>query len=180
MTCRLRSLATGALAVSLAACGGAGTTATPPATGAPTAAPVSQAAPFHPIPADSVVVSGTAACDFSMDGVDPEGGAEGGWLVVCALDMSDPRVSGTETHDRLRFFTGGEGGLVWVAEEAVITNPGGTWRGSAQAADIGGLPSGEAHYSGEGAYDGLEFHYYFCGPDEADGPLVRGWISGGG
>jgi hypothetical protein len=112
-----------------------------------------------------------------MGGVDPEGGT--GWLVVCELDMSDPRVSGTERHDRLRFFDGGEVGIVWVAEEASITNAEGTWRGSVQAADDG-IPSGEAHYVGEGAYEGLEFHYYFGGSDNAAESKVRGWISGGG
>jgi hypothetical protein len=123
-----------------------------------------------------VVVSGTATCDFSDEGVNPEGGA--GFLVVCELDMSDSRVSGTERHDRIRFFDGGEGGVVWVAEEAVITNGEGTWRGSVQAADDS-IPSGEAHYVGEGAYAGLEYHYYFGGWDEADFSKVRGWISGG-
>ncbi len=156
-------------------------TAAPTTTVATTAAPALSArevAPFHAIPADPAVVSGTATCDIStMGGVDPEGGT--GWLVVCELDMSDPRVSGTERHDRLRFFEGGEIGIVWVAEEAVITNAEGTWRGSVQAADDG-IPSGEAHYVGEGAYEGLEFHYYFGGHDSAAGSDVRGWISGGG
>ena len=133
-------------------------------------------APFHAIPAEPVVVSGTATCDFSAEGVNPEGGS--GFLVVCELDMSDPRVEGTERHDRLRFFKGGEVGDVWMAEEAVITNGEGTWRGSVQAADDS-IPSGEAHYVGEGAYEGLEFHYYFGGWDEADFSKVRGWISGG-
>ena len=138
---------------------------------------VVEAAPFHAVPMDPVVVSGTVACSFSDEGVDPEGGT--GFLVTCELDMSDPRVSGTETHDRLRFFNGGAIGDVWVAEEAVITNSEGTWSGSVQAADDG-VPSGEAHYVGEGSYEGLEFHYYFGGSDSADKSIVRGWISSGG
>jgi hypothetical protein len=137
--------------------------------------PTTGAAPFHAIAADSEVVSGTAACDFSNQGIDPEGGA--GLLVVCELDMSDPRVSGTERHDRFRIFNGGDLGDVWVAEEATITNADGTWRGMAQAADDG-TPSGEANYIGEGAYDGLEFHYYFGHLEDI--VLVRGWISGSG
>lgn len=132
------------------------------------------AAPFHAIPADSLVVAGTATCSFSEAGVDPEGGP--GFLVTCELSMSDPRVSGTETHDRFRFVNGGELGDVWIAEEATITNAEGTWRGSAQGADTG-LPTGEAHYYGEGAYEGLEFHYYFDNDDS--GVAFRGWISGG-
>ena len=134
-------------------------------------------APFHAFPADAVLVTGTARCDFSNEGVDPEGGA--GFLVTCQLDMSDPRVSGVETHDRFRFLYGGAAGDVWVAEEAVITNAEGTWRGSAQAADDG-TPIGEAHYVGEGGYDGYEFHYYFGHTDLAEGAHLRGWISGGG
>ncbi len=133
-------------------------------------------APFHAVPDDAVVVSGSAACDFSDEGVDPEGGA--GFLVVCELEMSDPRVSGTETHDRIRFVADGPVGLVWMAEEAVITNAEGTWRGSAQATDDG-VPSGEAHYVGEGGYEGLEYHYYFGGSDDAEVAIVRGWITGG-
>jgi hypothetical protein len=43
-----------------------------------------------------------------------------------------------------------------------------------QAADDG-VPCGEARYVGEEAYDGLEFHYYFC--DVGDAPVFRGWIS---
>ena len=98
---------------------------------------------------------------------------------MCELDMSDPRVSGAERDDRFRFFNGGEVGVVWVAEEASIVNVAGTWRGSAQAADDG-IPSGEAHYVGEGGYEGLEFRYYFGGSDNAAECKVRGWISGGG
>lgn len=132
-------------------------------------------APFHAIPADPVVVTGTAACGFSNEGVDPDGGA--GFLVTCELDLSDPRVTGTETHDRFRFYEGGTG-VVWVAEEAVIANGEGTWRGSAQSADDG-TPIGEARYMGEGTYAGLVFHYYFSHINLADKAQVRGWISSG-
>ena len=145
-------------------------------TDAPTAAPASsmdEAAPFHAIPADAVSVDGTAACRFSE-------GAEG-FTVDCELDMSDPRVSGSERHDRFRFFAEGPDGMVWVVERAVITNAEGTWRGSAQAAENDqAIPSGEAHYVGEGAYEGLEFHYYFFHADLDDKAELRGWISGGG
>jgi len=132
-----------------------------------------EAAPFHAIPDDAVAVTGTATCVFSRGG---------GFLTVeCVLDMSDPRVSGNEIHPDLRFFAEGAGGRVWVTEEAVITNDGGTWRGSAQAAeDLARIPSGEAHYVGEGGYEGLVFHYYFFHPDLADKAELRGWISGGG
>jgi hypothetical protein len=129
---------------------------------------------FHAIPADSVVVTGTATCVFSQDGTDPTGG-DNNDLATCELDMSDPRVSGTETHDRIRYFEDDAGSWVWVVEEAIITNDEGTWRGTAQAADDG-TPIGEARYIGEGTYDGLVFHYYFSAPG-IDVAEVRGWIS---
>ena len=148
--------------------------------GGESAETATQAAPFHPIPADAVVVWGTATCDFSEDGVNPEGGA--GFLVVCELDMSDARVSGTETQDRFRFVVGRVGaGTAWLAEEAAIANADGTWRGSVQAAeDDEAIPSGEARYVGDGAYEGLEFHYYFFHADLDDKAQLRGWISSGG
>jgi hypothetical protein len=68
------------------------------------------------------------------------------------------------------------------ADDARITTAEGTWRGQVQAAtDDAAVPApiGEAHYIGEGAYAGLEFHYYFADLDIAeDGDvLVHGWIS---
>lgn len=144
--------------------------------GESTEASTAETAPFHAIPADSVVVTGTATCEFSQEGVDPTGG-DNNDLVTCELDMSDVRVGGTEVHDRFRYYVEDETGWVWVAEDAVITNDEGTWRGSAQAADDVS-PIGEAHYVGEGAYEGLEFHYYFASLRNAgDSAQVRGWIS---
>ncbi|MEA2024575.1 MAG: hypothetical protein U9N79_09850 [Actinomycetota bacterium] len=69
-----------------------------------------------------------------------------------------------------------------MAEEAIVTNEKGTWRGAMQAAeDREAIPSGEAHFVGEGVYEGLEFHYYyFFHPDLGDKAELRGWISGGG
>lgn len=134
------------------------------------------------MPDGSVAVWGTGICDLGGEGVNPEGGV--GFLAVCELDMSDPRVSGTETQDRFRFIVGRAGTMaVWVAEEAHITSAEGSWRGSAQGVDSpDGVPVGEAHYVGEGAYEGLEFHYYFF-PNEAargdleDDPIeLHGWI----
>lgn len=134
-------------------------------------------APFHAIPADSVVVTGTATCVFSDGGVDPTGG-DNNDLATCELDMSDPRVSGTETHDRFRYYyeEGDEAGM-WVVEEAIIINSEGTWRGTAQAVDDG-TPIGEANFVGEGAYQGLVFHYYFSDPSFGEA-VVHGWISSG-
>jgi hypothetical protein len=166
--------------LSLTGCAGSDAEAATTTAKAPTIT-TAETAPFHDIFKEAAVVSGTATCGFDPTaGVDPEGGA--GWFVTCELDMSDPKVGGTETHDRIRMIDAGEEGIVWVAEEAVITNAEGTWRGTAQAADDG-RPSGEAHYFGEGAYEGLAFHYYFGQfPEEYDDEttVIRGWIYDGG
>ena len=129
---------------------------------------------FHAIPTDSVVVTGTATCAVSQE---VRRGATKTTWPSCSLDMSDPRVSGTGTHKRFRYFEE-EGGWMWVVEEAFITNSEGTWRGTAQAVDDG-TPIGEARYVGEGAYDGLVFHYYFSAPG-IDVATVQGWISTSG
>jgi hypothetical protein len=150
-----------------------------PADPASSSAPVT---PFHPVPEGTVAVSGTAACDSTGSGaVNAEGELD--VLVTCQLDLSDPRVSGTETQDRVRILAGSIGaGDVRVADGARITAPEGTWRGMIQAAtDDGSVPTsvGEARYIGEGAYEGLEFHYYFADLFSAEGGEVRvhGWIS---
>jgi hypothetical protein len=169
----------------VASCGGGESTETTPADVATTSSPsatapeatTAETAPFHAIPDDSVRVTGTATCEFSQEGVDPTGG-DNNDFVTCELDMSDPRVSGTETHDRFRYFyvEGDEAGM-WVVEEAIITNSEGTWRGTAQAVDDG-TPMGEARYVGERAYNGLIFHYYFADVRVGEAQ-VHGWISSG-
>jgi hypothetical protein len=134
--------------------------------------------PFHAAPDGSVVVWGTASCEISMSGGDSTDGAEG-WFVVCTLDMSDPRVSGIERQDRFHLLVGRIGaGAVWAGEEAQLTNDQGTWRGSVLGVEgRDTLPSGEAHYVGEGGYEGLVFHYYFSTSEDASHAVVRGWIS---
>lgn len=148
-------------------------------------------AALHPIPDDSVAVTGTATCTFgrpdgeadddaeaSDDGETTDDENDADFFVTCELEMSDSRVSGTETHDRFRFvYVEGEDAGVWVVEEAIITNGAGTWRGTAQAVDDG-TPMGEARYVGEGDYEGLIFHYYF-GELRVGEAQVHGWISGG-
>lgn len=132
-----------------------------------------EAAPFHAVPNDAIAVTGTATCKAFYTG--------GLMTVECVLDMSDPRVSGNEIHPDIHFFAAGLDARVWITEKAVITNEAGTWRGSAQAAeDLEGIPAGEAHYVGEGGYEGLVFHYYFFQADLDDKGELRGWISGGG
>jgi hypothetical protein len=142
------------------------------------------ATPFHAIPTGAVTVSGIAACERTGTGAaDAEGVLD--LVVTCRLDLSDPRVSGTETQDRFRVLAGSVGaGDVRVADDAHLTTAEGSWRGSVQAATVDAAvpaPIGEAHYVGEGAYEGLEFHYYFADLDIAEGDpvLVHGWVSGG-
>lgn len=133
----------------------------------------SNAAPFHAVPDEAQVVWGTARCS-EREGV-------GSLVLDCELDMSDPRVSGTETIDQLRHLAIGSGGAVWTMAD-VITNAEGTWRGSDLGADdTGALPVGEGHMVGEGTYEGLEFHYYLVDLGFEEGGLddayLRGWIS---
>ncbi len=177
---RLILAATMTLLASLAACSGTDTIAAPTTTtdlATATAARVSAdtaVTPFHAVPADSVGVHGELTCDGSAGGAIVDGGP--GWLFVCELHTSDRRVNGTQTDDFFRIYETGGAALVWVAEDSVIVNDAGTWRGIVQAGDSG-TPCGEAHYVGEGAYDGLEFRYYFC--DTGGAAELRGWITGG-
>lgn len=178
MTRRFMALATVVLVASLAACAASQPSA--PVTPTPEATATTDVAPFHAIPADSVYVSGTAGCNF-LPG--PADGAGYGWTAYCELDMSDPRISGSERHDDFHFIVESEqpAGVVWVADDCSITNAEASWRGTCQGTDdwdVGGTNL-ECHYVGEGAYEGLEFHSYVG--DQSGGPIkVLGWISGSG
>jgi hypothetical protein len=130
----------------------------------------SNAAPFHAVPDKSQVVWGSVSCR-DMDSET--------WSYSCELDMSDPRVNGTEMiggYINAGFYGAGR---QWIFEHDIITNAEGTWRGSAQGSDNRpGTPVGEAHFVGEGAYQGLEFHYYFTTKlGTLEEALLRGWIS---
>lgn len=123
-------------------------------------------------PDDAVVVVGTATCSFPEDQEPPPDRVE------CDHSMSDPRVSGAEASTGYTFVESAESvGFAWAAEETVLTNADGTWRGSVHGVDDGsGGVRGEAHLLGEGAYEGLEYHYYLDGLEQVE---VMGWISGG-
>jgi hypothetical protein len=151
--------------VVVAACGDSGAAAAP--------------TPFHGIPDEFVTVSGGADCTLSgMAGTNPK--TEGpGFKVTCAVDMDDPRVSGTEVADRIRITERDGTGYVWVAEEATITNDEGTWRGIIQTADNGSQRNGEGHFVGEGAYAGLEHHCYWS-VNAADEHIRTGWVYSSG
>jgi hypothetical protein len=138
---------------------------------APAAAPT----PFHGIPDAFETVSGKAECFVNgYGGIDPATGGAG-WIVSCWLEMDDPRVSGHEVANRIRITERDGTGYVWVAEEATITNDEGTWRGIIQTADNGSQRNGEGHFIGEGAYEGLEYHYFF-GVNVADEHIRAGWV----
>jgi hypothetical protein len=178
MTRRLMPLAVVGVVALLGACGASQPTGAPSPTSIPAEAdgPTAGMAPFHAIPADSVFVSGTARCTFS--------GGQDAFVAECNLDMSDPRVSGSERQEdwQVMIENGQPQGTVWVADTLSLTNTEGSWRGSAQATDLDNTGTLlEAHYVGEGAYEGLEFHYYLSDVG-ADGvpPVLQGWISGGG
>lgn len=142
---------------------------------APAAAPT----PFHAIPDDFATVSGGADCSLSGNaGINPKTGGPG-FKVTCAVEMDDPRVSGIEIADRIRITERDGTGYVWVAEEATISNEEGTWRGIIQTADNGSQRNGEGHFIGEGAYEGLEHHYYWS-VNAADQHIRTGWVYSSG
>ena len=107
-------------------------------------------------------------------------------LFVCEDTMSDPRVSGTEELLVETQLVDSTVGGTWTTREATLTNDGGTWSGTLQGiVDLEGvLPFaeglvpynyGEAHFVGEGAYEGLKYHYYISGSNGEAG--VTGWIT---
>ena len=138
-------------------------------------------------PDDAIVAVGTGTCDMTpvsddmVDGVDV--------IVehfVCQLDMSDPRVNGIEDLMVVSRLADSATGGTWTAVDATLTNDQGVWRGSSQGVfDLVGVSPfaeglvpynyGEAHYIGEGAFEGLEYHYFISGSNEQAG--VTGWIT---
>jgi hypothetical protein len=137
-------------------------------------------------PSDAVVVVGTATCTLDsmveeiVDGIsviDEE--------FKCKLRLSDPRVSGTETLQVVSRVADWELGGAWTAEGRIVTD-GGEWQGGGQGVvDLVGVlpfaggivPSnfGGIVYEGVGAFEGLEFTYYFAGSNATEG--IAGWIS---
>ena len=140
-------------------------------------------------PDDAIVVVGSTLGNCSMtpisddlvDGVDV--------IVehfVCETESSDPRVSGTEDLMVVTRVADYATGGTWTVQDSTLTNDQGVWRGTSQGIVdlVGVLPFaeglwpynyGEAHYVGEGAYEGLEYHYFFSGSNGKGG--VAGWIT---
>ena len=138
-------------------------------------------------PDDATVVVGSGICDMTSVSDDIVEGVD--VIVehfVCEHDMSDPRVSGTEDLMVVTRVADWDTGGTWTAQDTTLTNDQGVWRGSLQGIVdlVGVLPFaegvvpynyGEAHYIGEGAYEGLEYHYFVSGSNAKAG--VTGWIT---
>jgi len=131
----------------------------------------------------AIPVVGTARCSFRLVSRDTgDGSVRIEQEFTCDVDMSDPRVSGTESLPIVTVLVGTDG--IWAVEGAVLSTEEGRWTGSgrgvATAADIWPgerlgeyLNIGEMHYVGEGAYEGLQYHYT-AGSDKA--LAISGWI----
>lgn len=90
------------------------------------------------------------------------------------IEMSDPRASGTAEWTALLYSPLDQGlvGGTWTSEGGTLTNDGGTWVGYRVGAYIltqnmpsalttdSGVVTGEAHYIGQGGYEGLRMDLY--------------------
>ena len=136
---------------------------------------------------DAVVVIGTGQCSMRNTGFEE---IDGVFYVTevfsCADTMSDPRVTGTQDFVSVTKYVDENTGGIWFAEEMTLTTDEGTWRGTGWGiVDLEGvLPwaeglwpfnYGEAHYTGEGPYEGLEYHYFVAGSNNQ--AAVTGWIN---
>jgi len=134
---------------------------------------------------EAVPVLGTARCSKST--VSEEMGD--GVVTIeeqfsCATELSDSRVSGTQTLPIVIRMLGMDG--TWTVSGAVLSTEEGRWTGSGRGVATFSelempaetlappLNFGEMHYSGEGPYEGLEFHYYIMGSNTA--LAIAGWI----
>ena len=135
---------------------------------------------------DAVVVVGTGVCSMRNEGFYEEDGV---YIVlerfICEDTMSDPRVTGTEELVVKTKYVDETTGGIWTAGEATLTTDDGIWRGTAWGiVDLAGvLPwakgsfpfnYGEAHWIGEGPYEGLEYHWYITGSNSE--AAITGWI----
>lgn len=135
---------------------------------------------------DAVVVVGAGTCQMRNEGfTEVEGFGVVTERFICEDVMSDPRVTGTQELVVITKYADDTIGGIWTAEEATLITEEGTWRGVAWGIVdfVGVLPFaerevpfnyGEAHYIGEGPYEGLEYHWYLTGSNSESG--VTGWI----
>jgi hypothetical protein len=146
----------------LAACSG-GATPSPSGTPAPTPSPA---------PVESAV-HGVGTCTIANTVVDGNIISE---QFRCTEETSDPRVDGSWEAWIVTTETGG--GLGWYDFEPVMTNGGGTWRGTGFGL-LTGMPTdpinyGETVWVGEDGYAGLTYHELFAGGNARQ--VTAGWI----
>jgi hypothetical protein len=108
----------------------------------------------------------------------------------CTLETSDERVTGTHELDTVTVVRDATApmpeGLMWWAEDDIITNDGGTWRltdGYGVVDMVGVHPMAEhvtpfnygiQKYAGEDGYSGLRLTIIYTGTNESGG--LAGWI----
>ncbi len=137
-------------------------------------------------PDDATMVSGTATCEItSTSSARVDGVSEIYEHFTCTLDMSDPRVSGTEELDVTTRVLDQDIATPWVVTAATLTTEAGTWTGEGAgvldwsgsqpyAEGVEPFNYGEMRYSGAGDLAGLELSYYAAGSDY--GLAYVGWI----
>jgi hypothetical protein len=133
-------------------------------------------------PAEAAAVVGTAECLITERTVEGDVMLE---RFECTVQMSDPRVTGSETLTAVTRLAS-DTADVWTVEDAVLTTSEGTWRGEGRGVVdyVGVLPSaegtwpynyGEMLYVGEGDYAGLEFQNFISASNA--GGAYAGWIA---
>ncbi len=135
-------------------------------------------------------VAGTSSCTYGADSERIVDGAV--QLTVqmhCPLQMSDPRVTGSEDFTLVIRQLDAAVAATWTATDMVLTTAGGTWRGEGSgvvdyqgnlpmAPGLSELQIGGFDLVGEGNYEGLEFHFYIAGAGVGANPGYDtvGWI----
>lgn len=174
-TSRLASLvAIVGSAVLVAGCGLAGSAASPSASPLPS--------PF----ADRVNVSGAATCGLTtIRTTETTPSLETQTATLhCTYEMSDARVSGSEDAQLTMHWVTSLDNEVdyYLVEGDVLTNDGGTWRGSgwgSEYTDVSGAlyTGGFARYLGEDGYAGLSYRIMLARETGPGQPyIVAGWI----
>ncbi|NTV38631.1 MAG: hypothetical protein HGA51_01550 [Demequinaceae bacterium] len=144
-------------------------------------------------PDRATTVMSTASCS-ELDPVDFQDipGSDGYVMTTrfgCDTTSSDQRISGHEEFTMVATILDPTVGGACIIDDAVLSTDQGTWRGSGRCmVDLAGVLSpakyveptyfGDVAYVGEGAYSGLEYHYYLYG---MQGEIAHaGWIAESG
>lgn len=139
--------------------------------------------------ADRVPVTGaTKDCGLQdLRTTDTSGGVQTQTATLhCTYEMSDPRVSGLEEAKLTMHWVQGANPEVdyYLVEDDVLTNDGGTWRGSGWGSEYNDesgdwYTTGTSLFVGEGGYAGLSYRMLLAreGLALAGRPyMVSGWI----